>query len=100
MHGYGNPGLAVVIIPPLPPNVTFQGPSTVLLYILNYGNYNACNTYRARCYLNDYIVGERDEPHQEHRLGTVSNTITRGLKPVLWDPNPRPRSWCGSYTSF
>ena len=42
----------------------------------------------------------RDEPHQEHRLGTVSNTITRGLKPVLWDPNPRPRSWYGSYTSF
>ena len=36
------------------------------------------------------------EPYQEHRLGTVSNTITRGLKPVLWDPNPRPRSWHGS----
>ena len=35
--------------------------------------------YRARC--------GRDEPHQEHRLGTVSNNITRGLKPVLWDPN-------------
>ena len=40
----------------------------------------------------------KDEPHQEHRLGTVSNNITRGLKPVLRDPNPRPRSWYGSYT--
>ena len=50
------------------------------------------------CYLSDYIDVERDEPHKQHRLGTVSNTITRGLKPVLWDPNPRLRSWCGSYT--
>ena len=40
------------------------------------------------------------EPYQEHRLGTVSNTITRGLKPVLQDPNPRPRSWHGSYASL
>ena len=62
--------------------------------------YNIRNMYRARCYLNDYTDVERDEPHQEHRLGTVSNEITRGLKPVLWDPNPRPRSWCGLYTSF
>ena len=70
------------------------------MYMINYEGFNTCNTYRARCYLNDYTDGERDEPRQEHRLGTVSNEITRGLKPVLWDPNPRPRSWCGSYTSF
>ena len=70
------------------------------MYMINYEGFNTCNTNRARCYLNDYNDVERDEPRQEHRLGTVSNTITRGLKPVLWDPNPRPRSWCGSYTSF
>ena len=28
----------------------------------------------------------RDEPYQEHRLKTVSNEITRGLKPVLRVP--------------
>ena len=43
------------------------------------------------------LRSDADEPHQEHRLGTVSNNITRGLKPVLRDPNPRHRSWYGSY---
>ena len=96
----GNTILEKITWKPGLPGVTFSGPSCVLLSNLNYENYNIRNTYRARCYLNDYIDVERDEPHQEHHLGTVSNTITRGLKPVLWDPNPRPRSWCGSYRSF
>ena len=42
---------------------------------------------------------ERDEQQQERRLLTVSNTITRGLKQVLRDPNPRPTSWRGSLTT-
>ena len=46
------------------------------------------------------LKSDKDEPHQEHRLGTISNYITRGLKPVLREPNPRRRSWYGSYTSF
>ena len=38
------------------------------------------------------LRSDKDEPHQEHRLGTVSKKIiTGGLKPVLRDPNPRPR---------
>ena len=43
---------------------------------------------------------DKDKPHQEHRLETVSNNIIGvgvGLTPVLRDPNPRPRSWYGSY---
>ena len=33
------------------------------------------------------LRSDKHEPHQEHRPGTVSNTITGGLKPVLRDPN-------------
>ena len=43
---------------------------------------------------------DKNEPHKELRLGTVSNNITGGIKPVSRDPNPRPRSWYGSYMLF
>ena len=33
-----------------------------------------------------YVITNRYEPQQKHRLGTVSK-ITGGLKPVLRDPN-------------
>ena len=62
----------------LPPNVTWFE-----LYMA----YTAKNAM-----LIPMLRSDKDEPHQEHRLGTVSNNITRGLKPVLRDPNPRPRS--------
>ena len=52
--------------------------------------------YAANVMLITMLRSDKDEPHQEHRLGTVSNNNTRGLKPVLWDPNPRSGSWYGS----
>ena len=63
-----------------------------------------CNVVRAvyrlnclKCHINNYVEApDKDGPHQEHRLGTVSNNITRGLKPILRDPYHSPRSWYGS----
>ena len=33
------------------------------------------------------MITNKYQPQQKHRLGTVSKTITGGLKPVLRDPN-------------
>ena len=32
------------------------------------------------------LRSDKDESHQQHRLGMVNKNITRGLKPVLRDP--------------
>ena len=49
-----------------------------------------------KCYVITMLRSDKDEPHQKHRLRTISNNITSELKQLLRDPNPCPGSWYGS----
>ena len=40
---------------------------------------------------------KNSKPQQEHRLGTVSKNLTRGLKSILRGHNPRPSFCRGIY---